>query len=92
MAKLVEQLYFDKINVGNRCCIESQRTINVLNRVNDLEDKIMKKYSDDKELLCKFVEAFAELASITAKESYAVGFRKGSKFTYEALNIDEPKE
>ena len=93
MAKLVEQLYFDKINVGNRCSNHSRKTIVILEKVNALEDKLIKKLSDeDKAILFDFMDAFTELASVTAADSYATGFRQGSQFTFETLNIDNQAE
>lgn len=93
MAKLVEQLYFDKVNVGNRCSNHSQKTIGILKKVNNLEDKLMRKLSDeDKAILFDFMDAFTELASVTVSDSYANGFRQGSQFTFETLNVDPKAE
>ena len=93
MANFVEQLYFDKISVGNRCCNQNEKTIEIMNKVSVLEDKLLEELSEEnKEILFDFMDAFTELASITVADTYAIGFRQGSQFTYQALNIEEIPE
>ena len=87
MESLVEQLYFNKINVHNRNSNKNKKTAELIKQVTFLEDKLLKGIKEDQQrkAVFEFIEAFTQLASITANDVYSVGFREGTKFTYEVL-------
>ena len=87
MANFVDKLYFDKINAEDRGYRENARIMNAGKEVNRLEDELMQQLSvQNKVVFNQFMEAVTNLSAITDAESFAIGFRQGTQFTYETLN------
>lgn len=92
MAGTVENLYYNKIESNNRRYNKNEQAISIMKKVNTLEAQLVQTLDDNQiALLNSFVESFTDLASITVSDAYAIGFRQGTKFIKETLDIELPE-
>ena len=92
MAGALENLYYNKIESKIKRYNKNDNAIIILRKVNSLEAQLLRTLDDEQaELLSSFVDAVTDLTSVTVSDSYALGFRQGTKFIKETLNIELPE-
>ncbi len=81
----IKELYLGNLNPSLQKFTENSRYDKLLKKESKVHNELSKKLGDDKELLEKMFNVQDEINYIASIDSYAEGFRNGSKLMIDIL-------
>ena len=92
MSGNLENLYYNKIDSQSRRYNKNENAIRIMKKVNSLEAQLLQTLDENQVvLLHSLVESITDLTSVTVSDAYANGFRQGTKFIKDTLDIELPE-
>ncbi|MBE6715530.1 MAG: hypothetical protein E7573_01265 [Ruminococcaceae bacterium] len=86
MSNIIEDLYYGNIEPQE---VNSELTPKLKKKLSNLAEKeeelTTRLTSEDKELFQNYVSAYIEFSTTSNADSFILGFRLGSKFTYDTF-------
>lgn len=89
MKSVLEELWYGNLCPDNKCPTVTKETRSLIGSIADCHDALFETLSEDqKELLEKFDDRYAELTSINEREVFVYAFKLGARMAMEIMNFD----
>ena len=90
MRKIIEDIYTGRLSAGNRTFKRGSEYEKALSELAQREDALRGKLCpDDGDALAAYVQAYANLNSISNLENFSIGFRMGAQVMLAILLPDD---
>ena len=89
MNKTLEALWYGNIHFSNECDGDTRETKKLMTYLNHHREHLRATLTDEqKEILDKYDDCHAELASINECDIFVYGFRLGAKIAIEVMSLE----
>ena len=89
MRSILEELFYGNICPNTDCRSHDKETKQLMGCIADHHDNLLSTLNDQqKEILEKFDDCYAELTNINEREIFVYAFRLGARIAIEVMNFD----
>ena len=90
MRNTLEDLYYGNITPGAQQIVPNSELKQAMDRVTRFESQLTERLDEDGQtILAKLIESRDEIESISARENFILGFRRGARITMECMDEND---